>query len=377
MMNKKIVISINTAWNIYNFRRGLIKTLTDQGYEVLALAPDDDYVSRVQKSVNRFITLPMENNRTRPLPDLLLFLRYIYLLHTEHPLVYLGYTVKPNVYGSLAAQLLGIPVINNIAGLGTQFIQESIITRIVKTLYKLALYRSYRVFFQNEDDRNLFISSGLVRADITARIPGSGINAGAYNPVAPPARENRPFRFLLVARMLRDKGICEFAEAANILRQQGKQLECQLLGAVDCANPNSVPLQQSMEWEQQGILRYLGKTDQVQTYLAEADCIVLPSYREGIPRTLLEAAAMERPIITSDTPGCRDVVEPGINGLLCQVKNAKDLAQKMVEMMEKTPEECRKMGIAGRIKIEKEFDEKQVIQAYLDTISAISNQKKI
>jgi glycosyltransferase involved in cell wall biosynthesis len=376
-MKKKIVISINTAWNIYNFRAGLIKALIAQGYDVIAIAPPDEYSDRLAALGCRFIALPMDRNGSHPGRDLLLLLRYLHLLRAERPLVYLGYTVKPNVFGSMAAHLLRIPVVNNIAGLGATFISQSFLTRIVRGLYRLGLSRSYRIFFQNKDDRAMFTETGLAHPRISECIPGSGINLAHYTPMPQRPLLQRPFRFLLVARMLKDKGVYEFVEAARAVRRQFPNTVFQLLGFIDDANPNAVSAEEIADWEREGLMTYLGKTDDVRPYLAATDCVVLPSYREGVPRSLLEAAAMARPIVTTDAVGCREAVDHQVNGLLCRIKDAGDLAEKMMQMVAFSPAERLTMGLAGRKKIETEFDERIVIQKYLDVINEIANVKKI
>lgn len=370
-MNPKIVISRNTAWSLNNFHSGLIKALLNHGYQVVAVAPDDKYSRHLKASGCRVIDLPMDKNGTHPGRDLLLLTRYYRLLRAERPLVYLGYTVKPNVYGSIAAHALGIPVINNIAGLGTTFINKNFVTHIVRRLYKLSLHRSHRVFFQNAIDHDLFVNAGLARREFTDRIPGSGIDLTRYRPEPPLPLDGRPFRFLLVARMLKDKGVEEFAAAARIVRQQLPNTRFQLLGLVDEANANSVPLQRIKDWETEGLVHYLGKTDDVRPYLAESDCVVLPSYREGVPRSLLEAAAMARPIIATDAVGCRDIVDDCVNGMLCRVKDGPDLADKMARMVGLSAEKRLEMGRAGRRKVELQFDENVVIQKYLHMIGEI------
>lgn len=376
-MKQKIIISVNTAWNIYNFRSGLIRALINQGYEVIALAPDDEYARRLEALGCTFIGMPMDNNGTHPGRDLALLMRYFRVLQSQKPLAYLGYTVKPNVYGSLAAHMLQIPVINNIAGLGTTFINSTFITRIVRALYKLSLHRSHRVFFQNADDQSLFIGSGLVRAAVADRLPGSGMDLSRYSPLPSSSLPGRAFRFLLVARMLRDKGVDEFVEAAKIVRQRCPDTRFQLLGFVQEANANAIPMKDITSWQAAGLIDYLGKTDDVRPYLADADCVVLPSYREGVPRSLLEAAAMARPIITTDAVGCRDVVDHNVNGLLCRVRDARDLAEKMMQMVGFSSEQRIDMGRAGRRKVESQFDEKIVIQKYLSMIGDIANAQAI
>lgn len=371
-MNQKIIISSNAAWNLHNFRSGLIKALIGHGYEVTAVAPDDEYSARVRDLGCRFVGLPMDTHGTHPGRDLALLLRYLRVLRKEQPSVYLGYTVKPNVYGSMAAHLLRIPVINNIAGLGTTFVEQRLVTRVVRGLYKCGLVRSERVFFQNAEDQELFVRAGLARSDVADRVPGSGIDLARYIPSHPPARKGRPFRFLLVARLLRYKGVGEYADAARIVRKKFPDVECQLLGFVDEHNANAISRDEIKSWEGEGIIRYLGDTDDVPRFLADADCVVLPSfYREGVPRTLLEAAAMARPIITTDAIGCRDVVDHGLNGFLCTAKDPIDLAEKMMQMCSLPAEARLRMGRAGRRKVETEFDERLVIDKYLDAIARI------
>jgi glycosyltransferase involved in cell wall biosynthesis len=372
-MKHKIVISINSAWNIYNFRSGLVKALIDHGYEVIALAPHDEYVGRLQELGCRYVALPMDSNGTNPARDMLLLARYYLLLRSIRPAAYLGYTIKPNTYGSIAAKALGIPVINNIAGLGAAFIRDDYLTKIVRGLYKLALKRSHRVFFQNAEDQDLFLRSGLAEKSVSTLLPGSGINVANYPCEPAPLLNGRPFRFLLIGRMLRDKGVQEFAEASALLRQRGVQAEFQLLGPIDVANANSVPVETIRAWEQTGQVTYLGRTDDVRPYIAQADCVVLPSYREGVPRSLLEAAAMARPTIATDVVGCRDAVDHELNGYLCRVRDPADLAESMARMMALTPEQRVAMGAAGRSKVETVFDEQIVVQRYQSALASISS----
>jgi glycosyltransferase involved in cell wall biosynthesis len=369
----KIIICLNTAWNLLNFRAGLIRALVAAGHEVVAVAPDDKYAASLNALGCRFVPLHMENGGTNPAQDALLTWRFVRLFARERPDVYLGYTVKPNVYGSLAAHMLRIPVINNIAGLGAVFIKDGWLVRVVRWLYRMALKRSAKVFFQNDDDRQLFISGGLVRAEVTELLPGSGIDLNRFTPAATTAVHdvNTKFRFLLIARMLRDKGVGEYVEAARLLRQRWPQAEFCLLGFVDVQNPSAISRAEMDAWVAEGVVNYLGVSDDVRAQIATADCVVLPSYREGTPRTLLEAAAMARPIITTDAVGCREVVDDGVNGYLCRVRSAADLAEKMEQILLLSPDQRSEMGQRGRAKMEAEFDEQIVIKKYLTAISEI------
>lgn len=372
----KLVISSNTAWSLFNFRAGLIRALVANGYEVVAVAPYDEYAPRLSTLGCRYIALPMDNKGTHPGKDLLLLYRYWRLLKKERPAAYLGYTVKPNVYGSLAARPLGIPVINNIAGLGVVFIKDSLLTRVVKALYRVSLSKSFRIFFQNEDDRKLFVQNGLVALEKTDRLPGSGVDISLYSPrekkVSPVIDEKgnpKPFRFLLAARMLWDKGVGVYVEAARLLRQRYPHVEFCLLGFMDVKNPAAISREQMMDWQKEGVVQYIGVTDDMKSILAEVDCVVLPSYyREGVPRSLLEAAAMACPIITTDAVGCREVVDDGVNGFLVRPRDSNDLAEKMARMIELSSAARDSMGKAGRKKIELEFDEQIVIDQYLRVV---------
>ncbi len=369
-MTKKILIGLNTAWNLLNFRAGLIGGLISSGYEVVAVAPIDEYVVKLELLGCRFVHLEMDNQGKHPIWDLLLLWRFFRLLKTEKPDLCLFYTVKPNVYGSLASRLCGIPFINNVSGLGAVFIQGGWLRRIVSTLYKLAFKNSNRVFFQNRDDLGLFLENKLVNVELTDVLPGSGINLHRFTPTDDADRKsfNSAFRFLLIARMLKDKGVVEFVNAAQLLKESGVKAEFCLLGFLDVQNPAAISSEQMKEWTDQGFVKYLGVSDDVREHIASADCIVLPSYREGTPRTLLEAAAMGKPIITSNVVGCKEVVEHGVNGFLCEVKNTQDLALRMKELLLLSDDQRRLMGENGRLKMEKEFDEIIVIQKYLQAI---------
>ena len=370
--NRKILICLNAAWNLVNFRAGLIRSLIANGYEVVAVAPSDEYAPRLEKLGCRYVPLPMDSKGTHPGRDMQLLWRFLRLLRRERPDVFLGYTVKPNIYGSLAAHALGIPVVNNIAGLGTAFMKDGWLTRLVRLLYRLAFARSRRVFFQNDDDQQAFVEAGLVRCGQADRLPGSGIDLQGFSQVPNPSREGRKFRFLLVARMLWDKGVGEYVEAARLVRRKFPNVEFYLLGFLDVQNPAAISREQMDAWVAERAVYYLGATDDVRPHIAAADCIVLPSYyREGVPRTLLEAAAIGRPIITTNAVGCREVVEDGVNGFLCRPRDDADLAEKLERMITLSPEARAKMGRSGREKMEREFDERIVIDRYLAIIEEI------
>ncbi len=369
----RILISTNTAWNLINFRSGLIKALVSQGYEVVAAAPIDKYSQKITALGCRYVPLPIDNKGTHPGHDLLLLWRYFRLMRSFRPDVFLGYTIKPNIYGSLASRAARVPVINNIAGLGTVFSSDGLLNKLVRRLYRISLSKSRKVFFQNDEDFQLFVSNRLVSGAVADRLPGSGIDLMIFTPSPLPARP--VIRFLLISRMLWDKGVGEYVEAARMLKQRGVDAECCLLGFLDVQNPAAISRKQMDDWVNEGVIRYLGASDDVRNEIGQADCVVLPSfYREGTPRTLLEAAAMARPIVTTDSVGCRNVVDDGVNGFLCKPRDASDLATKMSLIVAMSPAERKSMGLRGREKVEREFDEEIVICKYLDAIAAYMNK---
>lgn len=371
----KIVISSNTAWNIANFRESLIRALVKNGYEVVAVAPSDESASRITDCGARFVSMPMDNKGTNPVRDYCLFLRCASLFYREKPEAFLGFTVKPNVYGGLAARLCGIPSINNVAGLGSVFIHTNWLTQVVEILYRLALARSAKVFFQNKDDHLLFLSRGLVRQEVTDILPGSGVDTEKFSPMVAEEAVDQPFRFLLLARLIRDKGVGEYVEAARGILKKHENVQFQLLGFLDVKNPSAIPRAQIEKWEREGLIEYMGATSDVRPMIAQADCIVLPSYREGAPRSLLEAASMGKPIITTDAVGCRDVVDDGTTGFLCRPRDAEDLALKMEKMLSLSFDERKKMGLRGRQKMIDKFDENIVINKYLHVLNELRRRK--
>ncbi len=371
----RIAIVVNTSWNIYNFRLSLIKALLAEGHEVVAIAPHDKYAKRLVEAGCRFVPVTMEKG-TNPFKDLWLTWRLYRAYSRVKPDAVLHYTIKPNIYGAIAAHWAGIPAINNVSGLGTVFIKKDYISNIALKLYKQAFKYPKKVFFQNNDDRKLFLKHKLVRAGITEVLPGSGIDLEAFKP-QPKPDTSAPFTFLMIARVLYEKGIAEYMEACRLLKEKYPTIKCQLLGQVDERSRFGIKQTVLDAWLSEGAVDYLGTTDNVATIIAQADCVVLPSYREGTPRTLLEAAAMAKPLIATNVPGCREVVQQSINGLLCRVRNAPDLADKMEQMLQMPQEQLKRMGEASRHIAETKFDVNFVIQRYQRAINEVANLSKV
>ncbi|WP_133271501.1 glycosyltransferase family 4 protein [Hymenobacter radiodurans] len=371
----RVAIVINTSWNIWNFRRSLVKALQAAGHEVLAVAPPDEYSARLETELGcRFVPIRMENKGTNPVKDAQLTRRFYKLYRRERPDVVLHYTIKPNIYGTLAAKMAGIPSVNNVSGLGTVFIIRNMVSRVALGLYRFAFRFPQRVFFQNNDDRQLFLQHGLVQSHITDLLPGSGVDTKRFQPAAEFVRQ-QPFTFLMVARVLYEKGVEEYFEAARLVRAAVPGTRVQLLGGVDESGNIGVKRTVLDEWLRAGHIEYLGTSDNVAEHLAQADAVVLPSYREGTPKTLLEAAAMAKPIVTTDVPGCRETVENGVNGLLCQVRDAADLAAKMLQILRLSDSELATMGRASRQLAEQKFDEQLVLNKYLGVVNELDKKR--
>ena len=383
IVKKKIIIAANSIFNLINHRVGLINGLLNEGYEVITLSPTDAFASRLKELDCQHVSLQMDRKGTNIGRDLMLFWRYRRLLKKHMPDVYLGFTVKPNIYGSLAAQSLGIPVINNISGLGTVFgamstsIVGNLLSRLLQILYRFALSRSDKIFFQNKDDRHEFIEHGVVKSHLTDLLPGSGVDLDrfVYTPIIATDTsskgnyDKKKTRFLLIARMLWDKGVGKYVEAARLLSQSYPNAEFCLLGFLDFQNPEAISEAQVNEWIAEGIVNYLGVIDDIRPEIVKADCVVLPVlFREGTPRSLLEAAAMGRPIVTTNSIGCRETVDDGVNGYLCIPGDSIDLSKKMEQIMLLDDTERKAMGRNGREKMELQFDEQIVIQKYLEAI---------
>ncbi len=314
----------------------------------------------------------MDNKGTNPLADLVLLARIWRLLRAERPLCVLSYTIKPNIYTALAARMLGIPVVTNIAGLGSVFVTRGWVMRVVRELCRVALRKSFRVFFQNRDDHEYFVREGLVDPACGFLLPGSGVDAGKFSPRGNESANSRPFRFLMFGRLLWEKGVREYVDAARSLKPKYPDTKFRLLGFVDVENPSAVSRNDVNEWLAEGCVDFHEATDDVPSQIATADCVVLPTYyREGIPRSLIEAVSMEKPVITTDSPGCRDAVSDGVTGYLVKMRDTPDLIEKMEKMLRLDSAERTAMGRRARQKMLHDFDEKIVIRKYLEAVEEI------
>ena len=374
----KILFISNTAFSICNFRHGILVRLISDGYNVIAVGPKDVYSSKLADMGCQVIDMPMAAKGINPREDLALLRSMRQLYKTIKPDFIFHFTIKPNIYGSIAARLAGVPCIAVATGLGYTFINDNWVARVARWLYKGALLSPKEVWFLNKDDRQTFLQHRLVSTEKAVLLNGEGVNTTHFYPRSEPKFDGKT-RFLLVARMLWDKGVGEYVEAARQVRKHYPNSVFQLLGECGVPNPSVVTREQMAEWEREGAIEYLGTTHDVRPFLAQADCLVLPSYREGLPRTLMEAAAMGKPVIASDVPGCRDVVIDGETGWLCPVKDAAALANCMVQLLVMPAVDRQARGMAGRRFIEQKFDEKEVVAHYITTLSryGITKEKNL
>jgi glycosyltransferase involved in cell wall biosynthesis len=365
----RIAFCANTAWNLANFRRPIIDALLKRGDQVTILAGADHSLSDLEKIGCQVVALPIDSKGTNPLRDLILQRQIKRSLEAHQPHVLLNYTIKPVIFGTRAACAMNIPVINTITGLGTTFIKDNWITRIVERLYRDALPRSHTVFFQNQDDLAEFGNRNLLRDVRPQIVPGSGVDLDTFEPS--PVASSKPDTFLLIARILKDKGIGEFVEAARLLNADLPDTRFQLLGPLGVANRTAISEADVSAWVREGVVEYLGETNDVRPFIRRSHCVVLPSYREGMPRSLLEAAAMGRPIIATDVTGCREVVQDGSNGYLCNVRDPQDLAAKIRQFISLPHLKRQEMGQASRHLAESKFDVRTVVGTYLNLIDQV------
>ncbi|MCB0572490.1 MAG: glycosyltransferase family 4 protein [Phaeodactylibacter sp.] len=375
---QRIALVANSSWYTYNFRIGLLRRLKDEGYEVYVLAPKDHYSTRLIAEGYRFIHLPIGIYNRNPFSELAIILQLIRIYRRYRFALIFHYTAKPNIYGTLAAAWCRIPSIAITTGLGLLRGHSKRFSRLaLMALYRLAALFTNEMWFLNRDDQQLFLDKGVIGPGKAVLLPSEGVDIRWFRPQGGERPAAAPTRFLYAGRIVWSKGIREFYEAARYFRDRGAKVSFEMVGFIVPEHPDGVSYELVQEWKQQGILHYLGETEDIRPFLAEADCVVLPSFfGEGVPRILLEAASMARPIITTDYVGCRDVVEHGRNGLLCRPKDPQSLISAMEFFLSMSPEERYRMGLAGRKKVVREFDEQIVIGDYFKAINRYLPGKK-
>ena len=363
----KIVLFANTDWYLYNFRLSLALALRDAGYELLLISPPGPYGEKLRNQGLHWESLPMERRSLNPVRELHLLAYLWRLFRRERPDLVHGFTIKAAIYGALAARLAGVRArVNAVAGMGYVFISDDLKARLLRPFVRLLMRvaldgKKARLILQNKDDVALFIAARIVDSSRIRLIRGSGVNCDRFKPRESVKNQARPLRVLLASRLLWDKGLAEYAEAARLLRKEGRAIQFLLAGDPDLGNPASVPEENIREWETEGLMEWLGHIDDMPGLLADVDAMVLPSYREGLPKSLIEGAASGLPLIAADVPGCREVITDGVDGLLVPVRDAAALAAAICRL-DDDPELARRLGLDAREKALAKFDEQIVIQ---------------
>lgn len=350
----RVMILANFDVGLYQFRRELIEELLKEN-EVIVSLPYGELVEPLKEIGCRFIDTPLERRGMNPLKDIKLYKEYKRLLKAERPDLVITYTIKPNVYGGCACRRLGIPYVANITGLGTAFQNEGILKKLVTAMYKFGLKKAKVVFFENEENRQIFVDEGIVKERVTHRLNGAGVNLEKYRVTEYPQGDK--IKFLFMGRVMAEKGIDELFAAMQKLIADGVNCELDVLGGYEENYKEKIE-----KYEMEGWLKYHGFQNDVKPFIEASHCFVLPSWHEGMANTNLESAASGRPVITSNIHGCLEAVEDGVTGYLCEKQNIDDLYRVMKKMCGLSWSERRIMGLAGRKRMEDVFDKRKVVR---------------
>jgi len=367
-MKKSIVMIGNTAWGMHKFRSDLIRDFIKSGYNVHVLAPYDLWAAEIIKTGCRFTNVNVSRKGKNPIEDFIYFLKLINIIISIKPDVVLSYTIKPVLYGTLAAWFAGIPQrIAITTGLGYVFSKNNFTGKITKALYKVSLHFASQVWFLNSDDLNIFLEQKLVSESKVFILPGEGVDVQHFTPQE---KESDAIKFTLISRMLWDKGVGIFAECAKELKATHPLLNFQIVGPIDHGNPEGISIGVLNDWHNQGHIKYLGSTEDIRPILKETTCLVHPTYyKEGLPRILMEANSMGIPCITTDIPGCRDVIQDNINGFLIKAKDKIALKVAIIKFLELDEEKKKLLSIAGRERIVQNFSSDRIYEIYKEKLS--------
>lgn len=367
----KIILFANTDWYLYNFRLPLARKIADRGNTVVLVSPEGQYGPKLKSEGFRWIPIYMARRSINPFSEIRSIYTLTKLYKKERPDLVHHFTIKCVIYGSIAARLTGVHgIVNAVAGLGHVYVSNQLSAKLLKRLVAFLMRISInspccRLILQNPDDYNFFLNNGLVSNDKMKIIRGSGVNTHKFRPRHPIKNRER-IKVLMATRMLWKKGVKEFIDAAKLLKSSGRHIDLILAGAPDNGNPASVPHSYLIKCGKNKVIEYLGHVEKMEKLMNEVDVVVLPTtYGEGVPRILLEAASSGLPIIATNVPGCREIVEHQKNGLLIKTKDVNALAE-AIQYLAERPHERSRMGAEGRKKVLKEFDEEIVIKKTLD-----------
>jgi len=366
------MIVASFAPSLLILRKDLIKEFINKEHKVIAIAPERsiEIKKNIEKIGISYIPVQIQRTGINPIKDIKTFLELYKTIRIEKPDLFLAYTAKPVIYGCLAAKINGIKnIYSMITGLGSMFCSKNIkaflIRKLLKVQYKLSLRACIKVFFQNKDDRNEFVLNGLVRENKTVIINGSGVNLDKFRPTPIPTEP----AFLFIGRLIKDKGIVEYLEACKVVKKKYPKIRCLLVGPYD-SNPSALRKEELKSYIDNGVIEYFGEQMDVRPFISQCTTYVLPSYREGTPKTVLEAMAMARPIITTEVPGCRETVINNVNGFLIPVRNIEILADKMIWTIENV-EKAKKMGEESLRICRNKYDVRKVNKEIMITMKLV------
>ena len=359
---KKILILVNHDVVIYNFRKELVWSLLEQGYEVYLSSPKGERIALLQERGVNYIPTIVDRHGTSVVGDVKLFRQYVAMMRSIQPDMVLTYTIKPNIYGGMAARICRIPYLVNITGLGTALEHVGFLQKITTVLYKISMKKAKRIFFQNQENLDFFQKNHIGNATQYSLLPGSGVNLEEFQVL--PYPDDDEIHFVFISRIMKEKGIEEYLKAAEVIKNKYPKVYFHICGFCEEAYQDRLK-----RFQDQGTIIYHGMVSDVRDVLKMMHCTIHPSfYPEGISNVLLESCASGRPIITTDRSGCREVVEASRNGYMIPTKDAEALILAIERFLGLAWEEKRQMGLRGREKVEKEFDRKIVVDAYLKEI---------
>lgn len=359
---KKIIILENTYYTVLSLRMEILRHFKAKGYEIYVLSKAEKNDIEILEKEG-FICKPVGTVVLNPIKAFQFFMLLIREIKQIQPDIIFSFTIRPNIFGSLAARLLSIPIVSNVTGTGPLTTDNGLVYSLLRMANKLAFTKNQRVFFQNQDDYSFFIKNKYVKIEQAKLLPGSGVDTDYYSPRP---KTHKGFSFLMVSRLIIDKGVRDYVEAARIVRSSFPQIQFQLLGPywLQSRASNTITDSEVKAWQDEGLINYLGYTLDVRPFMAEADAIVLPSYREGCANVLMQGASMAKPLIATDVTGCRNLINDGETGYLCEVRNPESLAEKMIALFKLSDENRYEMGRKGREKMIKEYQKKIVLEAY-------------
>ncbi len=363
---KKILLISNTSWSIYNFRYGLMKEL-QKSFDVSFAAPFDNYTEKLEEDF-KYHQVKIDRKGKNPVKDIALLFSFCKTIKRENPDLVINYTIKPNIYGALACRIKKISFINIVTGMGHVFIKKSLLSFLVTILYKISFKYAEKTIFLNEEDLNYFVKRNLIKEKDALLFPGEGVNTEHFSPSLC-TEKNDDFTFLYIGRILKEKGLMELVESFKKIKASCRLI---LVGKIDEGNPSAVSKKDISVWEEENNIKYYKEVEDVRDFICKSDCIVLPSYKEGLPRAILEGLSMEKVVITTNISGCKELVRDSFDYLLVEPRNITDLTEKMIRIIETPPEERKRQGKIAREKMIKEFDEKIVIKKYLEIINSSS-----